>query len=149
MWSATLSAPAPPKAGAAPRLKGNRWADPRHLTPAQQKEAARRRAEGEGARFDELARSYNVGISTIRRDTCRMSIREARGCDQRMSLLDEGGPFRVVGFRDNNVHVATDGVIGQTGIEKSARPLACSYRSLATGALPLRFTSFPCDGRAG
>jgi hypothetical protein len=34
------------------------------LTEAQQNEATRRRAEG--ATLDELARSYNVGISTIR-----------------------------------------------------------------------------------
>jgi DNA-binding CsgD family transcriptional regulator len=34
---------------------------------AQQKEATRRRAQG--ATLDELARSYNVGISTIRRAT--------------------------------------------------------------------------------
>jgi DNA-binding CsgD family transcriptional regulator len=34
---------------------------------ARQKEATRRRAEG--ATLDELARSYNVGISTIRRAT--------------------------------------------------------------------------------
>jgi DNA invertase Pin-like site-specific DNA recombinase len=37
------------------------------ITPAQRKEATRRRAEG--ATLDELARSYNVGISTIRRAT--------------------------------------------------------------------------------
>jgi hypothetical protein len=37
------------------------------LTPAQQTEATRRRAEG--ATLDELASSYNVGISTIRRAT--------------------------------------------------------------------------------
>ena len=36
-------------------------------SPAQQKEATGRRAEG--ATLDELARSYNVGISTIRRAT--------------------------------------------------------------------------------
>jgi hypothetical protein len=35
------------------------------LTPAQQKEAIRRRAEG--ATLDELARSYDVGKSTISR----------------------------------------------------------------------------------
>jgi hypothetical protein len=40
---------------------------PPALTPAQQKEASRRRAQG--ATLDELARSYNVGISTIRRAT--------------------------------------------------------------------------------
>ncbi len=61
-----LSAPAPPRAGAAPRHEGSRWAAP-CPTPAQQKEATRRRAQG--ATLDELARSYNVGISTIRRAT--------------------------------------------------------------------------------
>jgi DNA invertase Pin-like site-specific DNA recombinase len=40
---------------------------PAPLTPAQQKEATQRRARG--ATLDELARSYNVGISTIRRAT--------------------------------------------------------------------------------
>ena len=40
---------------------------PPALTTAQQAEATRRRAEG--ATLDELARSYNVGISTIRRAT--------------------------------------------------------------------------------
>jgi hypothetical protein len=40
---------------------------PPALTPAQQKEATQRRARG--AALDELARSYNVGISTIRRAT--------------------------------------------------------------------------------
>jgi len=30
-WSAILFAPAPLRAGAAPRLKGSRWAGPRHL----------------------------------------------------------------------------------------------------------------------
>jgi hypothetical protein len=38
---------------------------PPALTAAQQKEATKRRAQG--ATLDELARSYNVGISTIRR----------------------------------------------------------------------------------
>jgi hypothetical protein len=37
------------------------------VTPAQQKEATRRRAQG--ATLDELARSYAVAISTIRRVT--------------------------------------------------------------------------------
>ena len=63
MSSAVLSAPAPPRAEAAPRPKGSRWAAP----PAQQKEATRRRAQG--ATLQELADSYNVGISTIRRAT--------------------------------------------------------------------------------
>src|SRR5947208_2830386 len=49
----------------APRPVGSRWADP--LPLQQQKEATRRRAQG--ATLDELARSYNVGISTIRRAT--------------------------------------------------------------------------------
>ena len=40
---------------------------PPHSAPAQQKDATRRRAEG--ATLEELARSYNVGISTIRRAT--------------------------------------------------------------------------------
>ena len=50
--------------------QGPREADgptPGTSTPPQQKEATRRRAEG--ATLDELARSYNVGISTIRRAT--------------------------------------------------------------------------------
>jgi hypothetical protein len=40
---------------------------PPSLTPAQQKEATRRRAQG--ATLQELAHSYDVGISTIRRAT--------------------------------------------------------------------------------
>jgi len=60
---AILSAPAPPKAGAAPRLKESTWAAP--LTPAQRKEAIRRRAQG--ATLDELARSYDVSRATISR----------------------------------------------------------------------------------
>jgi hypothetical protein len=40
---------------------------PSSLTSAQQKEATRRRAQG--ATLQELAHSYNVGISTIRRVT--------------------------------------------------------------------------------
>jgi DNA invertase Pin-like site-specific DNA recombinase len=55
-----------PKAGPAPRPKDGRWADP-FLTPEQQEEATRRRAQG--ATLQELAQSYNVGISTIRRAT--------------------------------------------------------------------------------
>jgi DNA invertase Pin-like site-specific DNA recombinase len=46
---------------------GQQMGRPPALTPAQQKEANRRRAQG--ATLDELARSYNVGISTIRRAT--------------------------------------------------------------------------------
>jgi hypothetical protein len=40
---------------------------PPALTPEQRKEAARRRPHG--ATLQELAHSYNVGISTIRRVT--------------------------------------------------------------------------------
>src|SRR6201985_1635340 len=47
--------------------RGQRMGRKPKLTPAQQKETTRRRAEG--ATLDELARSYNVGISTIRRAT--------------------------------------------------------------------------------
>src|SRR3984893_9822204 len=47
--------------------RGQQMGRPPALTPAQQKEATRRRAQG--ATLDELARSYNVGISTIRRAT--------------------------------------------------------------------------------
>src|SRR4030088_333462 len=45
--------------------RGQQIGRPPALTPAQQKEAVHRRARG--ATLDELARSYNVGISTIRR----------------------------------------------------------------------------------
>jgi DNA invertase Pin-like site-specific DNA recombinase len=44
--------------------RGQRMGRKPKLTEAQQNEATRRRAEG--ATLDELARSYNVGISTIR-----------------------------------------------------------------------------------
>ena len=47
--------------------RGKAMGRPPSLTPAQQKEAARRRAQG--ATLQELAHSYNVGISTIRRAT--------------------------------------------------------------------------------
>ena len=53
MSSAILSAPAPPKAGAAPRPVESIWAVPLPLTPEQQKEATRRRAQG--ATLQELA----------------------------------------------------------------------------------------------
>src|ERR687893_230266 len=46
---------------------GKHMGRPPSLTPAQQKEATRRRAQG--ATLQELAHSYNVGISTIRRVT--------------------------------------------------------------------------------
>ena len=49
------------------KAQGQQMGRPPALTPAQQTEAARRRAEG--ATLNELARSYNVGISTIRRAT--------------------------------------------------------------------------------
>ncbi|MGB6564146.1 MAG: recombinase family protein [Candidatus Binataceae bacterium] len=49
------------------KAQGKHMGRPPALTPAQQKEATRRRAQG--ATLDELARSYNVGISTIRRAT--------------------------------------------------------------------------------
>ena len=49
------------------KAQGKQMGRPPALTLAQQKEATRRRAQG--ATLDELARSYNVGISTIRRVT--------------------------------------------------------------------------------
>ena len=49
------------------KAQGQQMGRPPALTPVQQKEAARRRAQG--ATLHELARSYNVGISTIRRAT--------------------------------------------------------------------------------
>jgi DNA invertase Pin-like site-specific DNA recombinase len=49
------------------KAKGQHMGRRPKLTPQQQKEASRRRAEG--ATLDELARSYAVGISTIRRAT--------------------------------------------------------------------------------
>jgi DNA invertase Pin-like site-specific DNA recombinase len=49
------------------KAQGRHMGRPPSLTPAQQKEATRRRAQG--ATLSELARSYNVGISTIRRAT--------------------------------------------------------------------------------
>jgi DNA invertase Pin-like site-specific DNA recombinase len=49
------------------KAQGKAMGRPPSLTPAQQKEATRRRAQG--ATLDELANSYNVGISTIRRVT--------------------------------------------------------------------------------
>jgi DNA invertase Pin-like site-specific DNA recombinase len=49
------------------KAQGQQMGRPPALTPTQQKEATRRRAEG--ATLDELARRYNVGISTIRRAT--------------------------------------------------------------------------------
>jgi DNA invertase Pin-like site-specific DNA recombinase len=49
------------------KAQGQQMGRPPALTPARQKEATRRRAQG--ATLDELARSYDVGISTIRRST--------------------------------------------------------------------------------
>jgi DNA invertase Pin-like site-specific DNA recombinase len=49
------------------KARGQQMGRPPSLTPAQQKEASRRRAKG--ATLQELAHSYNVGISTIRRAT--------------------------------------------------------------------------------
>src|ERR1700730_10368539 len=49
------------------KARGKHMGRPPSLTPAQQKEATRRRAQG--ATLQELADSYNVGISTIRRAT--------------------------------------------------------------------------------
>ncbi len=49
------------------KAQGQQMGRPPALTPAQQTEASRRRTQG--ATLDELARSYNVGISTIRRVT--------------------------------------------------------------------------------
>jgi DNA invertase Pin-like site-specific DNA recombinase len=47
------------------KAQGKHMGQPPSLTLAQQKEATRRRAQG--ATLQELADSYNVGISTIRR----------------------------------------------------------------------------------
>ena len=49
------------------KAQGKRMGRPPSLTPAQQKEAIRRRAQG--ATLDELARSYNVSRGTISRLT--------------------------------------------------------------------------------
>src|SRR3954453_5784007 len=49
------------------KARGKHMGRPPSMTPAQQKEATRRRAQG--ATLQELAHSYNVGISTIRRVT--------------------------------------------------------------------------------
>jgi DNA invertase Pin-like site-specific DNA recombinase len=49
------------------KAQGKHMGRPPSLTPAQQKEATRRRAQG--ATLQELAHSYDVGISTIRRAT--------------------------------------------------------------------------------
>ena len=49
------------------KAQGRPMGRPPALNPSQQKEATRRRAQG--ATLQELAHSYNVGISTIRRAT--------------------------------------------------------------------------------
>jgi DNA invertase Pin-like site-specific DNA recombinase len=49
------------------KAQGQHMGRPLALTPQQQNEASRHRAQG--ATLDELTRSYNVGISTIRRAT--------------------------------------------------------------------------------
>ena len=49
------------------KTQGKHMGQPSSLTPAQQEEATRRRAQG--ATLQELVHSYNVGISTIRRAT--------------------------------------------------------------------------------
>src|SRR5262249_17160672 len=51
--------------GPRPKAQGKHMGRPPSLTPAQQKEAIRRRARG--ATLDELARSYNVSRATISR----------------------------------------------------------------------------------
>jgi hypothetical protein len=62
MSVAILSAPAPPRAAAAPRPKDGTW-DTRAA-----EEATRRRAQGV-LRCKNWRTAYNVGISTIRRAT--------------------------------------------------------------------------------
>ena len=49
------------------KLQGKHMVRPPSLTPEQQKQATYRRARG--ATLQELARSYDVGISTVRRAT--------------------------------------------------------------------------------
>jgi DNA invertase Pin-like site-specific DNA recombinase len=49
------------------KAQGEQMGRPLPLTPEQRKDATRRRAHG--AMLQELAHSYNVGISTIRRAT--------------------------------------------------------------------------------
>jgi DNA invertase Pin-like site-specific DNA recombinase len=49
------------------KAQGQQMGRPPALSPARQNEANRRRAQG--ATLQELAHSYNVGISTIRRHT--------------------------------------------------------------------------------
>jgi DNA invertase Pin-like site-specific DNA recombinase len=49
------------------KAQGRQRGRPPALTPEQRKEATQRRARG--ATLQELAHSYNVGISTIRRVT--------------------------------------------------------------------------------
>ena len=49
------------------KVRGQHMGRPPKLTPQQQREARRRRAEG--ATLKELAKSYNVGVATISRVT--------------------------------------------------------------------------------
>jgi DNA invertase Pin-like site-specific DNA recombinase len=66
------------------KAQGQRMGRPPALhAPAQQTEATRRRAEG--ATLNELARSYNVGISTIRRATIRIIEERRKGQDTHAS----------------------------------------------------------------
>src|SRR5436305_5929034 len=53
------------------KAQGAHMSRPPSLTPEQRKEATKRRAQG--ATLQELAHSYNVGISTIRRATRELS----------------------------------------------------------------------------
>jgi hypothetical protein len=66
MSSAISSTPGQPGVETAPRPREGHGPTP-FLTSVQQKEASRRRAQG--ATLQELAKSYNVGIPTIRRAT--------------------------------------------------------------------------------
>src|SRR6202045_3071155 len=54
------------------KAQGRHMGRPPSLTPAQQKEASRRRAQG--ATLDELARSYNVSRATISRCSGELGI---------------------------------------------------------------------------
>jgi len=60
-----LPAPARRRAGAVRRHAGSTWGRSPKLTPRQQAEARRRRAEG--TTLKELPKSYGVGVATISR----------------------------------------------------------------------------------
>ena len=64
-WSATLSAPATAEGRSRAQKRGRHTGRPPKLTEAQKAEAHKRRAHG--ATLAELARSYDVGKSTISR----------------------------------------------------------------------------------